>query len=66
MCHLVTLARISPPVSNFIMGQRDNIIWALKQMKHGKLKLLFGRLKILFVKLIELFGTSNSFEIIMI
>ncbi len=23
-----------------------NIIWALKQMKHGKLKLLFGRLKI--------------------
>jgi len=33
-------------------------------MKHGELKLLFGRLKILFVKLIKLLGTSNGFRII--
>ena len=35
-------------------------------MKHGKLKLLFGHLKIWFVKLIELFGTGNSFAVIMV
>ncbi len=34
----------------------DNIIWALKQIKNGKLKILFGRLKKLFGSLYNLYG----------
>ena len=35
-----------------------NIIWALKQIQHGKLKILFGRLKHFLGQLIKLFGAE--------
>ena len=35
---------------------RGNIIWGLKKIKHGKLKLLFVSLKIFYETLINFFG----------
>ncbi len=35
---------------------RGNIMWALKQIKHSKLKILFERLNKLFGRLNKLYG----------
>ncbi len=44
----------------FILG--GNIIWALKKINVGILKILFGRLKKLFGRLIKFFGTNNRYK----
>ena len=54
-CQIIILRRTrNVLVLSFLI--RGNINWALKKIKHGKLKVLFGRLNTLFGRLIKLFG----------